>query len=48
MGGQREAIKKETADTQMEMEKKKMIVEHLKLLTVPHIILFYKNIEDKL
>ena len=27
---------------------KKMIVEHLKLLTVPHIILFYKNIKDKL
>ena len=43
MDGQREARKKETADVQMEKGEKKIIDEHLKLLTIPRAILFYKN-----
>ena len=38
MDGQREARKKETANSQMEKK-----YEHLKLLTMPRSILFYKN-----
>jgi len=40
MDGQREAGKRETADEQMEKGEKD---EHLKLITMPRTILFYKN-----
>ena len=40
MDGQREARKRETVDVQMD---KGEIDEHLKLLTIPRTILFYKN-----
>jgi len=40
MDGQREARKRESADVQMEKGEKKMIDEHLKLLTMPRTILF--------
>ena len=40
MDGQRETRKRETADAQMEKKD-----EHLKLLTMPCFILFYKNLK---
>ena len=43
MDGQREIRKRETADAQMEKKD-----EHLKLLTMPCTISFYKIIKNKL
>ena len=44
MNGKREGRKRETVDAQMEKGEKKMINEHLKLLTMPRTILLCKKL----